>query len=81
MGQIFCIKPLLASLSKGFKTSLVRIKISIRSQSIYVMKFAVPTLLLAAPVLGDLLYDAPFVGDSSLVARATNKGATCVGIL
>ena len=76
---MFCIKPLLASLSKGIKAGLVRIEPSIRSPSTHIMKFTVPTLLLAAPVLGDLLYDAPFVGDPDVMARTTSKGATCVG--
>ena len=79
MGQMFGIKPLLASLLKGIKAGLVRIEHSIRSQSSYMMKFTLPTLLLAAPVLGDLLYDAPFVEDHVLMARTTSKGATCVG--
>ena len=77
---MFYIRPLLASLSNSIKAGIVRVEIPIRSQSSSIMKFALPTLLLAAPVLGDLLYDAPFVGDPSLVARTT-KGASCVGTL
>ena len=78
--QMSCIKPLLASLSRSIKAGLVRIERSIRSQSTHIMKFTVPTLLLAAPVLGHLLYDAPFIGNPDVVARTTSKGATCVGI-
>lgn len=75
---MFYKKHLLSSLSKGIKAILIRIELSNRSQSSQIMKFTLLTLLLAAPVLGDLLHESPFVGDSILVARTTSKGATCV---
>lgn len=47
------------------------------------MRLTLLTFLLAAPVVGDVLYDATFIGDSSLslVVRTTSKAAHCVSTL
>ena len=42
------------------------------------MQLTLPTLLLAASVLGNVFYDAPLIGEPGLVTRTISKGAHCV---
>ena len=42
------------------------------------MQLTLPILLLAAPVLGNVFYDAPFIEEPGLVTRTISNGPHCV---
>ena len=42
------------------------------------MQLTLPPLLLAVPVLGNVFYDTPFIGEPGLVTRTISKGAHCL---
>lgn len=73
-------KPLLSSLfhSKALKAILVSTEPLPYLVKFRTMQLTLPILLLAAPVLGNVFYDAPFIEEPGLVTRTISNGPHCV---